>query len=116
MQSATSIKSLVHDAYSQTARSLSTASSTELDNFRRISTAFGYTTDELEILQGANMGLGCGNPTATAKIRSGEVVVDLGCGGGMDIILASGKVGNTGKVYGIDMSEVSSVFTRRDCN
>ncbi|KAJ1303027.1 hypothetical protein OPQ81_011228 [Rhizoctonia solani] len=99
------LKSLVHDAYSQTARSLSNASSEELENFKRISSAFGYTQGDLEILQGANMGLGCGNPVATANIRPGEVIVDLGCGGGMDVILASGKVGDSGKVYGVDMSE-----------
>ncbi|CAE6499470.1 unnamed protein product [Rhizoctonia solani] len=105
MQSTETIKSLVHDAYSQTARSLDGASSTEVEHFKRISSAFGYNEGELELVQGANMGLGCGNPVATANIRPGEVVVDLGCGGGMDVILASDKVGNSGKVYGIDMSE-----------
>ncbi|CAE6434339.1 unnamed protein product [Rhizoctonia solani] len=105
MQSTESLKSLVHNAYSQTARSLSGASSTELDHFKRISSAFGYNEDDLELVTGANMGLGCGNPVATANIRLGEVVVDLGCGGGMDVMLASGKVGDSGKVYGIDMSE-----------
>ncbi|CAE6500586.1 unnamed protein product [Rhizoctonia solani] len=105
MQSTESIKSLVHDAYSQTARSLPGASSTELEHFKRISSAFGYNEGDLDIMQGANMGLGCGNPVATAHIRPGEVIVDLGCGGGMDVILASDKVGDSGKVYGIDMSE-----------
>ncbi|KAH7337320.1 putative arsenic methyltransferase Cyt19 [Rhizoctonia solani] len=105
MQSTETIKSLVHNAYSQTARSLDGASSTEFENFKRISSAFGYNEGDLDLVQGANMGLGCGNPVATANIRSGEVIVDLGCGGGMDVILASGKVGDLGKVYGIDMSE-----------
>ncbi|CAE6437977.1 unnamed protein product [Rhizoctonia solani] len=105
MQSAESLKSLVHNAYSQTARSLSGSSSTELEHFKRISSAFGYNEGDLELVMGANMGLGCGNPVATANIRLGEVVVDLGCGGGMDVMLASGKVGDSGKVYGIDMSE-----------
>jgi SAM-dependent methyltransferase len=50
------------------------------------------------------MGLSCGNPTAFASLRPGEVVVDLGCGGGMDIFLAAGKVGPTGKAIGIDMT------------
>ncbi|KAF8598526.1 methyltransferase type 11 [Ceratobasidium sp. AG-I] len=102
MQTASEIKALVHDSYSQTARSLSTA---DREYFNRVSSAFGYTEDDLQILEGANMGLGCGNPVATANIRAGEVVVDLGCGGGMDVILASGKVGSEGKVYGVDMSE-----------
>ncbi|KAL5632886.1 hypothetical protein ACGC1H_005744 [Rhizoctonia solani] len=105
MQSTESIKSLVHNAYSETARSLSGASPTELEHFKRISSAFGYNEGDLELVVGANMGLGCGNPVATANIRLGEVIVDLGCGGGMDIMLASSKVGDSGKVYGIDMSE-----------
>ena len=52
----------------------------------------------------ANMGLSCGNPTATANLRPGEVVVDLGCGGGLDVFLAAQKVGPTGKAIGIDMT------------
>ena len=50
------------------------------------------------------MGLSCGNPTATANLRPGEVVVDLGCGGGLDVFLAAAKVGPTGKAIGIDMT------------
>ncbi len=50
------------------------------------------------------MGLSCGNPTATANLRAGEVVVDLGCGGGLDVFLAATKVGPTGKAIGIDMT------------
>ncbi|CAE6445194.1 unnamed protein product [Rhizoctonia solani] len=105
MQSTETLKSLVHDTYSQTARSLPGASSAELEHFKRISSAFGYTEGDLELIQGANMGLGCGNPVATANIRPGEVIVDLGCGGGMDVMLASVKTGDSGKVYGVDMSE-----------
>src|SRR5262249_45982246 len=52
----------------------------------------------------ANMGLSCGNPTATANLRPGEVVVDLGSGGGLDVFLAAKKVGPTGKAIGIDMT------------
>src|SRR5215203_2435936 len=67
--------------------------------------AFGYTADELASLPaGANMGLSCGNPTATAHLRPGEVVVDLGSGGGLDVFLAAEKVGPTGKAVGIDMT------------
>ena len=50
------------------------------------------------------MGLSCGNPTATASLRPGEVVVDLGSGGGLDVFLAAKKVGLTGKAIGIDMT------------
>jgi arsenite methyltransferase len=52
----------------------------------------------------ANMGLSWRNPTAIASIRPGEVVVDLGCGGGLDVFLASPPVGPKGKVIGIDMT------------
>src|SRR5581483_6120301 len=72
---------------------------------RAVAEAFGYTPEELSTLPaGANMGLSCGNPTATVNLRSGEVVVDLGCGGGIDVLLASRKVGPTGQAIGIDMT------------
>src|SRR6516164_5772153 len=53
---------------------------------------------------GANLGLSCGNPTALARLRPGETVVDLGCGGGIDVLLAALKVGPTGRAIGIDMT------------
>jgi SAM-dependent methyltransferase len=72
---------------------------------RVVAEAFGYTPEELaSIPTEANMGLSCGNPTATANLRPGEVVVDLGCGGGLDVFLAAAKVGPTGKAIGIDMT------------
>src|SRR5439155_18366252 len=65
----------------------------------------GYTPEELaSIPADANMGLSCGNPTAFADLRAGETVVDLGCGGGLDVLLAAPKVGATGKAIGIDMT------------
>jgi arsenite methyltransferase len=70
-----------------------------------VAEAFGYTADELASIPAeANMGLSCGNPTATANLRPGEVVVDLGSGGGLDVFLAARKVGPTGKAIGIDMT------------
>lgn len=70
-----------------------------------IAEAFGYTAEQLlSIPAEANMGLSCGNPTATANLRAGEVVVDLGCGGGLDVLLASPKVGPAGRAIGIDMT------------
>lgn len=70
-----------------------------------VAEAFGYTAEELASLPAAaNMGLSCGNPTATANLRPGETVVDLGCGGGIDIFLAAKKVGPGGKAIGIDMT------------
>ena len=70
-----------------------------------VAEAFGYSAEELtSIPAGANMGLSCGNPTATAHLRVGEVVVDLGSGGGLDVFLAAKMVGPTGRAIGIDMT------------
>ncbi len=65
----------------------------------------GYSVEELKsIPEEAVFGLGCGNPTALAEIKEGETVLDLGSGGGIDVFLAANKVGNTGKVIGVDMT------------
>jgi SAM-dependent methyltransferase len=70
-----------------------------------VAEAFGYSAEELTSIPAeANMGLSCGNPTATAHLRPGEVVVDLGSGGGLDVFLAAGMVGPTGRAIGIDMT------------
>src|SRR6201994_4446603 len=79
--------------------------SNEHAGVRAVAEAFGYTAEELtSIPAGANMGLSCGNPTATAHLRAGEVVVDLGSGGGLDVFLASKMVGTEGRAIGIDMT------------
>jgi len=65
----------------------------------------GYSKDELTNLpEGANLGLGCGNPTALASLKEGEVVLDLGSGAGIDAFLAANAVGESGKVIGVDMT------------
>jgi SAM-dependent methyltransferase len=65
----------------------------------------GYSADDLRsVPEGADMGLGCGNPTAIASLRPGETVLDLGAGGGFDCFLAARAVGPTGKVIGVDMT------------
>jgi SAM-dependent methyltransferase len=65
----------------------------------------GYSSRELEgVVEGANLGLGCGNPTAIGNLEPGETVLDLGSGGGFDCFLAAKKVGDTGRVIGIDMT------------
>src|SRR5271168_2509035 len=70
-----------------------------------VAEAFGYTSEELTSIPAeANMGLSCGNPTATAHLRPGEVVVDLGSGVGLDVFLASRMVGPQGRAIGIDMT------------
>src|SRR5437764_13775962 len=73
---------------------------------KAVAQAFGYTPEELTSIPAeANMGLSCGNPTATAHLKPGEVVVDLGSGGGLDVFLAAQKVGPRGLAIGIDMTE-----------
>lgn len=70
-----------------------------------ISTRLGYTVEELAAVpEGADMGLGCGNPKVIAALQKGEVVIDLGSGGGFDCFLAANEVGESGKVIGVDMT------------
>ena len=65
----------------------------------------GYSDHELSSLpEGSNMGLSCGNPTAVASLKPGEVVLDLGSGGGFDVFIAAEKVGPDGRVIGVDMT------------
>ena len=71
-----------------------------------ISKKIGYSDEELKAVpEGANLGLGCGNPTALASLKKGEVVLDLGSGPGLDCFLAADKVGKEGKVIGVDMTQ-----------
>jgi arsenite methyltransferase len=79
--------------------------STNHHGVKAVAEAFGYSAEELTSIPAeANMGLSCGNPTAIASIRPGEVVVDLGSGGGLDVFLASKLVGPEGKAIGVDMT------------
>ncbi|MEI6218306.1 MAG: arsenite methyltransferase [bacterium] len=69
------------------------------------SSKIGYSSKDLDAVpEDANMGLGCGNPQSVAMLKRGEVVVDLGAGGGFDCFLAARKVGRNGKVIGVDMT------------
>ncbi|MCX6665018.1 MAG: arsenite methyltransferase [Euryarchaeota archaeon] len=105
------IKKNVRDGYAKiatqktsccgSAKSCNGAPHTAIDISKRV----GYTDEELNMVpQGANLGLGCGNPTALASLKKGEMVLDLGSGAGFDCFLAANKVGNTGKVIGVDMT------------
>lgn len=77
--------------------------------------AIGYSEEELQALpEGANMGLSCGNPTALAELKPGEVVVDLGSGGGFDVFLAGRKVGPQGRAIGVDMTPEMLAKARRN--
>jgi SAM-dependent methyltransferase len=79
--------------------------SNEHAGVKAVAQAFGYSDEELSSIPAdANLGLSCGNPTATASLRPGEIVVDLGSGGGIDVFLAARKVGPSGRAIGIDMT------------
>lgn len=82
-----------------------------------LSQAVGYSADETgAVPEGANMGLGCGNPHAIAELKVGEIVLDLGSGGGFDCFLAARQVGDTGRVIGVDMTPamISKARTNAD--
>jgi len=75
------------------------------DTAARISKHIGYSEDDISAVpEGANLGLGCGNPVALASLKEGETVLDLGAGAGFDCFLASARVGERGRVIGVDMT------------
>ena len=89
--------------------------STNHGGVKAVAEAFGYSPEELASIPAeANMALSCGNPTATANLRPGETVVDLGSGGGLDVFLAARKVGPTGRAIGIDMTPAMIALARRN--
>lgn len=105
------IKQAVRERYAQIAAEESSCCTPSnsccgtTDQATDISKKIGYRDEELDsVPEGANLGLGCGNPTALASLKEGETVLDLGSGGGFDCFLASNKVGQKGKVIGIDMT------------
>jgi SAM-dependent methyltransferase len=104
------VKNVVRKAYSKIATKSSSCCScscgtADSQTAKKISKSIGYSDEEMNAVPEANLGLGCGNPTAFAGIKEGDVVLDLGCGAGFDSFLAARKVGRTGKVIGVDMTE-----------
>jgi SAM-dependent methyltransferase len=107
-----SIENSVRSNYGAVARS---GLSSRDAGVRSVAEAFGYSSEELAIIPDqANLGLSCGNPTAFASLKPGEVVVDLGSGGGLDVFLAAAKVGPTGRAIGIDMTPEMIDLARRN--
>jgi len=81
----------------------------------KLARELGYSVEELRALpEGANMGLSCGNPAALAALKPGEVVLDLGSGGGFDVFIAGRKVGATGRAMGVDMTPEMLAKARRN--
>jgi len=97
------IKKIVKKSYSKIAKKKS-CSCCDSQNEIDIAKSIGYSNEDINLVSEANLGLGCGNPIALANIREGDIVLDLGSGAGFDSFLAAKKVGDQGKVIGVDMT------------
>lgn len=104
------IKKIVKEGYAKVAKQGTSCCSSDSccgsqNQAKDISKAVGYSDKDISAVpDGANLGLGCGNPVAIASLKEGEVVLDLGSGAGFDVFLAAKKVGKTGRVIGVDMT------------
>jgi arsenite methyltransferase len=102
------IRQAVRDKYGSVAQATDTGCGCSISsccNPGDVSVALGYSPEQLAAApEGANMGLGCGNPHAIASLKEGETVLDLGSGGGFDCFLAAQAVGETGRVIGVDVT------------
>jgi len=105
------VKKVVREGYAEIAKGKGTCCAPtncncgSPDKAREISRGIGYSDDEMSAVpDGANLGLGCGNPVALAALKEGDTVLDLGAGAGFDAFLAAQQVGKKGKVIGVDMT------------
>lgn len=113
------LRETVRSRYAKVARTgqscCGTSCSPDSMNRPELSKNLGYSDADCACVpEGANMGLGCGNPQAIADLKSGETVLDLGCGGGFDCFLAARQVGDTGRVIGVDMTPEMLVKAREN--
>ncbi len=117
------IKKIVRNGYAKIVQSgtsccgpvNSCCGSSESEVIKDISKNIGYTEQEINsVPEGANLGLGCGNPVALASIKEGETVLDLGSGAGFDAFLAAQRVGQTGRVIGVDMTPEMIAAARKN--
>jgi len=105
------IKDLVREGYAKVAKDRTSCCSSgsccgKASQAGDVSKAVGYSDDEMNAVpDGANLGLGCGNPVAIAALKEGDIVLDLGSGAGFDAFLAARRVGKTGRVIGVDMTQ-----------
>jgi arsenite methyltransferase len=108
------IRQMVRDRYAQAAargscgcqaKSAKTCCDSSISIADSMNHVMGYSEEDLSnVVEGANLGLGCGNPTAIGNLKQGETVLDLGSGGGFDCFLAAKEVGDKGRVIGVDMT------------
>jgi arsenite methyltransferase len=106
MKNKKTIKKVVKESYGNIASGKTNSCGCNCSNqHSEFAESIGYSKEELKVIpKDANLSLSCGNPTAFADLKKGEVVLDLGSGAGMDCFLASSKVGENGKVIGLDMT------------
>lgn len=118
-----SLRKLVRDGYAKIAQDTSagccgtgaSCCGSAPQDADKLARELGYTVEELRSLpEGANMGLSCGNPAALAALQPGEVVLDLGSGGGFDVFIAGKKVGASGRAIGVDMTAEMLAKARRN--
>jgi len=109
------VKRIVRESYGRIAESGCGCSCgiSRMDN-EQLARSLGYSEHDIKSVPDANLGLGCGNPTALGGIKEGMTVLDLGSGAGFDCFLASKKVGDTGKVIGVDMTEKMVLKARQN--
>lgn len=120
MSKTTDLRETVRARYAAAADSVvdgTRAANTDCCGPQEVDASFGsalYASAEREELpaDAVTASLGCGNPTAVAELRAGEVVLDLGSGGGIDVLLSARRVGPTGKAYGVDMTEEMLALAR----
>jgi ubiquinone/menaquinone biosynthesis C-methylase UbiE len=104
------VKKVVRKRYAEVAKNscsccMSESSCCSAPTDEQVSKVIGYSEEEINnVPEGANLGLGCGNPTGLASLKEGDQVLDLGSGAGFDCFLAAKKVGKTGNVIGVDMT------------
>lgn len=117
-----SVRQKVREGYGKIAQSggsccssTPTGCGSKMDQREKLAEHIGYNADELAAVpDGANLGLSCGNPTALASLKPGEVVLDLGAGGGFDVFIAGRKVGATGRAIGVDMTSEMLARARKN--
>ena len=110
------VRKMVREGYGKIAEQKSSCCGCGCGSVTNVSEQVGYTREELKsVPEGADLNLGCGNPVAMASLKEGEIVIDLGSGGGLDCFLAANKVGIKGKVIGVDMTAEMLDKARANC-
>lgn len=97
------VKKIVKDSYTEIAKGSGCSCCGAKKEQERIAEEIGYLKEDIGKFSEANLGLGCGNPVAMAEMKEGNIVLDLGSGAGFDCFLAARRIGESGKVIGVDM-------------